>query len=152
MASGPEWHPAVEGLSSLVEDRKEGIGYQHLMTDVISSNAIPHSPEQAITMSIQAHVRLYRFPRYQRLKKKKLIDTLFKNGEQEKLYPILFFYHPNPDPEVKTHKVLFSVPRKLIRKAVDRNKVKRRLREAYRKNKYLIEDNLLSDVPFHIYH
>ena len=81
-------------------------------------------------------------------KKKKLIDALFQDGKQEKLYPFLFFYLPNPDPEMKSHQVLFSVPKKYIRKAVDRNKIKRRLREAYRKNKYLIKDKMHSAVPF----
>ncbi len=99
-------------------------------------------------MSIHASVRQHRFPRQQRLKKKKLIDILFQEGTQEKLYPILFFYHPNPDHSIKNHQVLFSVPKRLFRKAVDRNEIKRKLREAYRKNKYLIMDNLQSEVSF----
>ena len=99
-------------------------------------------------MSIHARVRQHRFPRQQRLKKKKLIDALFQQGRQEKLYPILFFYHPNPDPSTKNHQVLFSVPSKVFRKAIERNKIKRKLREAYRINKHLIMDNLNSDVSF----
>ena len=99
-------------------------------------------------MSINANVRQHRFPSQQRLKKKKLIDALFHEGRQEKLYPILFFYHPNPDHTIKIHQALFSVPKKLFRKAVERNIIKRKLREAYRKNKYLIMDNSQSEFPF----
>ena len=37
--------------------------------------------------------------------------------------------------------VLISVPKKRLRHAVDRNRTKRQIREAYRLNKYLLGDN-----------
>ena len=92
--------------------------------------------------------RSHKFPRQQRLRKKKSIDALFKNGKQKKIDAILIYYLPNTEPSVKHHQVLFSVSRKLYPRAVDRNKIKRRLREAYRKNKYILEYNSKLGVPF----
>lgn len=42
-------------------------------------------------------------------------------------------------------KVAFSVPKKSFKKAVERNRIKRQMREAYRKNKWLLQ-------PYHERH
>ena len=39
-------------------------------------------------------------------------------------------------------KILVSVPKKHFKRAVKRNRVKRQIREAYRKNKYILWDKL----------
>ena len=39
-------------------------------------------------------------------------------------------------------KILISVPKKHFKRAVKRNRAKRQIREAYRKNKYLLLDEL----------
>ena len=78
------------------------------------------------------------FKKEERLKKKKLIAQLFNDGKSLKAFPLKLTYlkmeHDSP------FKILagVSVPKKNFKKAVDRNKIKRLLREAYRKNKYLI--------------
>ena len=78
------------------------------------------------------------FKKEERLKKKKLIAQLFNDGKSLKAFPLKLIYlkmeHDSP------YKILagVSVPKKNFKKAVDRNKIKRLLREVYRQNKYLI--------------
>lgn len=67
------------------------------------------------------------------LRKKKLIKELFLNGSSFFLHPYKFFYIPSTESE--NNQILFSVSKKHFRQAVKRNKIKRRIREAYRLNK-----------------
>ena len=65
-----------------------------------------------------------------------LIDKLFNSGKQIKNYPIKLFFLENnnkkSDQVSNIDEILFSVPKKIIRKAVDRNKIKRRMKESFR--------------------
>lgn len=70
------------------------------------------------------------------LRKKKLIGELFTNGSSFFIYPFKLYYLPNKD--LNNNQVLFSVSKKYFKNAVDRNKIKRRLREAYRHNKHIL--------------
>lgn len=80
------------------------------------------------------------FPKRERLNSKKLIKELFTKGSSFHLYPLRIMYLPNPEENSGPDQVLFSVPKRYFKKAVDRNKIKRRLREAYRRNKHLLND------------
>ncbi len=82
------------------------------------------------------------FPASEKLKSKILIDTLFTEGKSIKQFPIKLLYHPIKNPEISTCKTGVSVPKRNFKKAVDRNHLKRLMREAFRKNKYLVESNL----------
>jgi len=76
----------------------------------------------------------------ERLSKEIWIQTLFERGSSFYFYPFKVLYLPHPDPGSATSQVLFSVPKRQFKRAVDRNKIRRRLREAYRLNKSGIPD------------
>ena len=81
------------------------------------------------------------FGKKEKLKSKVLIDRLFVEGSSVKKYPLRLIYFPLEDKE-KLNKVAVSVPKRSFKRAVDRIKLKRLMREAYRKNKYLVTNNL----------
>lgn len=81
------------------------------------------------------------FGKNEKLKSKKIIETLFREGRSVKKYPLTLIYLPLTNPEINSHKTGISVPKKLVKNAVDRNRIKRLIREAFRKNKYLVKAN-----------
>lgn len=82
------------------------------------------------------------FTRDERLRKKILISKLFQEGNSFFVYPFRVTWLPSAAPGPSIVQILVSVPKHLIRKAVHRNKIKRRMREAYRKNKFIIYEFL----------
>ena len=71
----------------------------------------------------------------ERLNKEKWIQELFEKGSSFQFYPFRVIYLPHPDPVYPLHQVLISVSARNFKRAVDRNTIKRRIREAYRLNK-----------------
>jgi len=57
---------------------------------------------------------------------KKTISDLFERGRTIKAFPLIMFYM-----ESNAQKVLFSVSKKKIKRAVDRNRIKRHLKAIY---------------------
>ncbi|WP_025742230.1 ribonuclease P protein component [Aquimarina pacifica] len=78
------------------------------------------------------------FNKKERLKSKKEIDFLFAEGASISRYPIRLIYKKSVFKENITLRTGVSVPKRNFKKAVDRNAIKRLLREGYRKNKYLV--------------
>jgi ribonuclease P protein component len=75
----------------------------------------------------------------ERLSQKKLIQELFDKGSSFYLYPFKVFFLLNERP---INQVMTSVPKNIFKRAVDRNAIKRRIREGYRQNKAkLVSDN-----------
>ncbi len=79
----------------------------------------------------------------ERLKSKKDIDTLFLSGKAFFVFPFKVFYRLIEN-EVVTEPLLFgiTVPKKIFRRAVDRNSIKRKVREIYRVNKPELKKSL----------
>ncbi|MFT4757081.1 MAG: ribonuclease P protein component [Cyclobacteriaceae bacterium] len=75
----------------------------------------------------------FNFPKNERLSSKKLIDNIFLNGKSLFSYPFSIKYLFYTDQEY--NQVLISVSKKKFKRAVDRNLIKRRIKEAYRLNK-----------------
>lgn len=74
---------------------------------------------------------LFIFPSDEKLKSKILIDELFKKGSSFFIYPFKCWYHKSGKAGSKPL-FLTGVPKKSFKKAVDRNYMKRCVREAYR--------------------
>lgn len=72
----------------------------------------------------------------------KRIDRLFAEGQRLKAYPLTLMYQETHDEMEHTFQVLFSVPKKRMKHAHDRNYVKRCLREILRLNKSPLEKHL----------
>ena len=83
------------------------------------------------------------FSKSERLASKKIIEKLFINGHRIHLnsFMLIWCRKPNSNPRIE---ILISVPKKKIIKSIDRNYIKRIIRESYRKNKEQIY-NLITD-------
>lgn len=78
---------------------------------------------------------MYTFRKEERLCSRKHLDLLFKNGSSFLLYPFRVSYLFINEPADVQVQVVINVPKKRYKRAVDRNLLKRRIREAYRLNK-----------------
>ena len=83
------------------------------------------------------------FSKKERVVSKKLIESLFEKGDSQSLaaFPMRVVYmqveRQAGDSPVQ---ILISVPKKRFKHAVDRNRVKRQVRESYRLNKQILCD------------
>lgn len=89
----------------------------------------------------------FRFGKDKKLKSRKQIDKLFAEGDGLYHFPIraVFLFDCNREPEFK---IGVSVPKKKFKKAVDRNLIKRRMREAFRLNQNSLQPACKLDVMF----
>jgi len=83
-----------------------------------------------------------RFPSKEKLKSKKLIDQLFNEGKSVSAFPIKMVYAKIPLEDNVMLKAGVSVSKRNFKKAVNRNYIKRLLREAYRLHKYSLIQEL----------
>ena len=79
---------------------------------------------------------VYGFPKQNKLCGQKRIATLYKEGKRFTAWPLRVTYMPT---EEETQ-VLIWAPKSLFKHAVDRNHLRRLMREAYRLNQHLLDD------------
>lgn len=84
----------------------------------------------------------YTLGKHEKLKSKKAIEQLFAEGNRINSFPLQLIYLKNIHQSKFPIKVGFTVPKRSVKLAVRRNRIKRIMREVYRKNKYLFSDNL----------
>jgi ribonuclease P protein component len=90
----------------------------------------------------------FKFRKEERLKSEKLIKELFERGSSFYFFPFKVILLPIPDQKSQFHQVLISVSKKNFKRAVDRNLIKRRIRESYRLNKNLLPQSPLLLIAY----
>jgi ribonuclease P protein component len=85
---------------------------------------------------------VFSFRKDEILRKKKLIDRLFTEGSSFFVYPCKIFYLPLPLETQFPAQIMISVGKRAFRHAVDRNRIRRQIREVYRQNKHVFYDHL----------
>ena len=87
--------------------------------------------------------KIFTLQKKERLNSKIIIEKLFSGGSKSlPAFPLRIVYMPIEEDNYPTLSILISVPRKKFKRAVKRNRVKRQIREAYRKNKFILKDVL----------
>ncbi len=85
----------------------------------------------------------YSFPKEQRLKSRKQIEQLFAEGKQFSVFPFKVFWLPLNKAE--TLQVAVAVSSRNFKKATDRNRIKRLMREAWRLQKNELDSIVLKN-------
>ncbi|PIB34074.1 ribonuclease P protein component [Reichenbachiella sp. 5M10] len=85
-------------------------------------------------------IKKHSFSKKERLNSKKEIDALFSKGASFYFYPFSIKHTPIDRSDADCHQILISVSKRKFKRAVDRNRIKRLIRESYRLNKQLIEN------------
>ena len=79
-----------------------------------------------------------RLPKSEKLHSFGAIRRLFAEGRGGFVYPFRYVVYAEGAEEIKAE-ILFSTPKKFLKRANCRNTVRRRMREAYRLNKSILE-------------
>ena len=83
----------------------------------------------------------FTFNKQEKLKSKKLIEQLFIEGKSVSAYPLKLIYLKIDHNGEYPIKAGVSVSKRKFKSAVDRNRIKRLLRESYRIHKHIIYEN-----------
>ncbi len=84
------------------------------------------------------------FSTAEKLKSKKIINQLFKKGKSVAQSGFTLVYLPTALNTYYPVQAGFTVPKRFFKHAVDRNRIKRLIREVYRTNKYELYKKLMS--------
>lgn len=72
----------------------------------------------------------------------KIIGAIYEDKKVVKQFPMLIHFKICELPEAVPFQLVFSAPKRTFRKAHDRNRIKRLMRETVRKNKLILESFL----------
>jgi ribonuclease P protein component len=88
----------------------------------------------------------------ERLKLRQQIETLFQTGEAFSVFPLRVIYRICAVSAAESPvRVGFSIPKKRIKKAVGRNRVRRRLKEAWRLQKHSLYRQVPAGSQLHLF-
>lgn len=83
-----------------------------------------------------------KFGKEYKLCSQKAIEHLFQQETKVKNFPFVLHYTPMELPTPERFQVVISAPKRIFRKAHERNRIKRLMREVLRKKKHGLEDKL----------
>ncbi len=84
----------------------------------------------------------FTYNRKEKLKSRKVLSTLFTEGKSFSVFPVKVFYLPVKEEGAGSIQAGVGVSARNFKKAVDRNRIKRLLRECYRLNKTVLHTTL----------
>lgn len=89
----------------------------------------------------------------ERLKLRKHIEALFQTGKAFSIVPIrvIFSFVDRANDEVSPVRAGFVVPKKRFKRAVDRNRLKRLMREAWRLQKHELYSEMQPEQQLHVF-
>ena len=87
-------------------------------------------------------VKRFTIKKKERLKHRKSISEAYTNGRTIQVYPLRAYYTEVTSTDSLLVKAAFAIPKRNFKKSVDRNLLKRKMREAYRLNQYLFKDRI----------
>ena len=86
----------------------------------------------------------FSYNKFEKLKSRKQIELLFAKGKTIAAFPVKVFYLPIDRTPLHPVQVGVGVSARNFKKAVDRNTIKRRMREAYRLHKLPLHEHLVA--------
>lgn len=92
----------------------------------------------------------FTFKKKEKLKSQKLIEKLFLEGKSISVFPLRMLYLQTDFEDGSKLKTGVSASKRNFKKAVDRNRIKRLLREAYRLNKAEYFNNITTSYALMI--
>jgi ribonuclease P protein component len=93
----------------------------------------------------------YSYNKNEKLKSRKMLNELFTKGKSFSVFPLKVFYMAMQETVNEPVKAGVGVSTRNFKKAVDRNRIKRLLRECYRLNKLSLHSSQKRVAVFFLY-
>jgi len=104
------------------------------------------SPHPQISEAIKQSIS-FTFTQQERLKSAKILEELFNKGQSKVIFPFRLVWLATPLPTPYPIQCAVSVSKRTHPRAVDRNRIKRQMREAYRLHKHQLYQALNTHCP-----